>query len=142
MKTLTASKEPSGIFNIEYSAYIFETSERPISTNRKHKITAEVRDCKRKHYSSAWAKLRGNEGPLDGFCTVEISTSFFQDVDAPIKFVLDTMKGTLIVDDKQVIKITVARIKTEYELIKIKLIDIGCVRDLMNIRLGWENANS
>lgn len=131
-------REPIGIMGTSHLVYYIETSERPISTNRKHKINSVTRDLKRAHFARIWAELRKPNRPLSGFCTVEIWSSFFQDVDAPLKFILDTMKGTLIVDDKQIVKVTVSRVLRNYESIGIKLTHVGSIRDIMKLRLEQE----
>ena len=134
--------EPTGILNTKSLVYILETTEKPVSANRRYKILAEQRDSKKRPYVYAWKKLRNGQSPLRGFCKVEIWSSFDQDVDAPIKFVLDTMKGVLIEDDDQIVKIEASRIKIKKQKIKIKITYLGNVHDIMIARLKVEKYAS
>lgn len=124
-----------------YDIYELMSFRVPVSVNSKAGSkgkAAKYRDSK-KFYSSEWKRLRGDKNLYQGFCVVRIENGFSAgDIDSPIKLLLDSMVGSIIRDDSQIIELSIRKIKSTKEAITVILECIGSVGNFMKARLNCE----
>lgn len=133
---ITRNYKSHGIENSQFLSYTMESNVR--ARNRQSNNHGRVKYADIKNlYKSEW-KAVANKNLFKGNVEVSIENYYNQDIDSPVKLILDSLTGSIIVDDRQVTKLTVHNFPEKRNFIKITVDLVGSVRDVMRDRIRNE----